>query len=242
MFEEFKAKRAAAQAAKTQQTALAKAQQELNDWQKQVDSVQALIATAQADGVAPDGLALHRGEQCFGTLTSCSLIEERKGQGHFVAGSAGVSIPIGKIAGRSIRYRVGTTRGHYVAGTPSPTAIATGTLSITDQRLAFLSTTQTRECRYDHLVGIQRDDDEGSFTASISNRQHPVTFSYGHDAAAWVAFHVELGMSHYRGDTDDLIKQLTDQLAEIQTQKPADPYPLGTAPRHDPPPSQPQNG
>ena len=50
MFEEFKAKRAAAQAAKTQQTALAKAQQELNDWQKQVDSVQALIATAQADG------------------------------------------------------------------------------------------------------------------------------------------------------------------------------------------------
>jgi len=238
MFEAFKEKRAAAQAEKAQQSALAQAQAAFNDWQTKRDNYQRLLDSAQAEGATPDGLALHRGELCYGTLTNCSLVEERKGPGHFVAGSAGVSIPIGKIAGRSIRYRVGATRGHYVSGTPSPTAIATGTLYITNQRLAFLSTTQTRECRYDHLVGIQRDDDAGTMTASISNRQHPVTFAYGKEVAAWVDFHVELGMSHYRGDTDELIKQLQAQLAELDASKPADPHPAApTTPTGSVPPA-----
>jgi hypothetical protein len=93
-----------------------------------------------------------------------------------------------------------------------------------------LSTTQTRECRYDHLVGIQRDDDAGTLTASISNRQHPVTFAYGKEVAPWVDFHVELGMSHYRGDTDELIKQLQEQLTELDAAKPADPHPSASSP------------
>jgi len=221
MFETFKANRAAAKVEREQRAAAKAVQVAAASWQQEHDNLSSLLASAQSEGSAPDGLALHRGESCFGTLTSCSLVEERRGQGHYVGGNAGVSIPIGKIGGRSIRYRVGATRGHYTQGTPSPTAIATGTLYITNQRFVFLSTTQTRECRFDHVVGIQRNDDDGSMTISISNRQHPVVFSYGSSVASWVDFHVELGMSHYRGDTADLVTQLQQELSALEAKKPA---------------------
>jgi hypothetical protein len=221
MFESFKAKKAARQQAKAQADEAAKEQKAEESLDEQRRNLEALIDSVTAEGTTPDELSLHRGELCFGTLTGCSLIEERKGQGHFVAGSAGMSIPIGNLAGRPIRYRVGATKGHYIQGEPSPTAIANGTLYITNQRMVFLSTTQTRECRYDHLVGIQRDDEQGMMTVSISNRQHPVTFSYGKDVASWVDLHVEIGMSRFRGDTDVLLKSLTDQLDELKGSAPS---------------------
>jgi hypothetical protein len=220
MFEGFRAKRAARSATARGRSATTQFDKKLASWQEERDSAQSLLEAAQTEGTSPDGLALHRGELCYGTLTCCSLVEERRGRGHFETGSAGVSIPIGKVAGRPIRYRLGATRGHYVEGTPSPTAIATGTLYVTNQRLVFLSNTQTRECRYDHLVGIQRADELGSLTVSLSNRQHPVVFSFGKDASPWLALHIEIAMSYFRGDHDELVKQLAEKVAELDTAKP----------------------
>jgi hypothetical protein len=223
VFEKIRARRAAAEAQHEEAAAAEASQQQLAAWQAERDGVEELLAVAKAPGTAPDGLVLHRGELCFGVLTSCSLVEERKGAGHFVGGSTGVSIPIGSLRGRSVRYRVGTTRGHYVAGQPEPTAVAEGTLYLTNQRLVFLSATQTRECRFDRLVGIQADDSSGQLFVSVSNRQHPTVIAYGAAAAPWVAFHIDLCLAQWRGDVDQLVAGLDSQLAEIDARRPATP-------------------
>ena len=220
MFENFKAKRAAAQAQKEAAAQAATIAHEAESWQAQHDNLESLITAAQTPGTIPDGLVAHRGELCYATLTNCSLVEERKGPSHFVAGSQGLSIPIGSIGGHSVRYRVGQTRGHVVQGTPTPTAIATGTMYVTNQRICFLSPTQTREVRLDKLVGMQRDDHAGTLTLSVANRQHPVVIAYGASVAGWVGFHLDLALSQWRGDVDQFIANLQAQLTALEASKP----------------------
>ena len=116
---------------------------------------------------------------------------------------------------------MGATRGHYEQAVPVPTAVATGTLYFTDQRLVFLSPTQTRECRFDKLLGIDRDDVHGQLTISVSNRVHPTVIAYGPAAASWVEFRVTLAMAHWRGDVDQLVAQLSEQLAQLDASKPS---------------------
>jgi hypothetical protein len=222
MFEKMKARRLAAQekqeAAKaSEQAAVAMAQ-----WQSQFDAVTAMIELASGPGIVPDGFIMHRGEACFGSLTNCSLVEERRGPGQFSAGNAGVSIPVGKIGNYPIRYHVGATRGHYVQGTPAPTAIATGTMYITDQRIIFLGSTQTRECAFEKLVGINQDDEVGTVTISVTNRQHPTVIAFGADMAEWVRFHLSVGLAHFHDTSNDLVAQLTQQLGQITGAKPTE--------------------
>ena len=221
MFEKFKAKRLAQQQQRAQELAEQQAATARSQWQARHDTITAMISLASGPGFAPDGLMMHRGETCFGSLTNCSLIEERKGAGHFVAGNAGVSIPVGKIGNYPIRYHVGATRGHYVQGTPSPTAIGTGTMFITDQRIVFLGTTQTRECAFGKLVGMNQDDAAGTITISVTNRQHPTVIAYGSSMAEWVQFHLSVALAHYHGTTDQLLAQLNAQLAQVESEKPA---------------------
>lgn len=209
MFDNFKAKRAAALAAK-----------QLEEWQHERNDAALLVEQASSPGAVPDGIVLHKGELCYAVVSRASLIEERRGQGHFVAGSAGVSIPFGSLGGHPIRYRVGATRGHYVQGAVAPTAVATGTIFVTDQRIVFLGPTQTRECSFAKLVGMQRNDDAGTMTLSVSNRQHPTVLAYGAAIAAWMAFRTDLALAHWRGDVEQFIEQLKAQVAEIDARRP----------------------
>jgi hypothetical protein len=121
---------------------------------------------------------LKSGETLFCKVTNVSLVEERRGKGHYQGGSTGFSIPVGSVGGRSVRYRIGASRGHYVQGAPSPTAIDTGTMFVTNQRVVFRGTKQTRECAFAKLIGFQHSVD-GSTTFSVSNRQKPTTIHYG---------------------------------------------------------------
>jgi hypothetical protein len=221
MFENFKARRLAAKQKQEQGQARQRAATAMAEWQSQYDVVNAMIQLASGPGFAPDGFIMHRGETCFGSLANCALVEERKGAGHYAGGNAGVSIPVGKIGNYPIRYHVGATRGHYVQGTPTPTAIGTGTMYITDQRIVFLGTTQTRECAFDKMLGADQDDEAGTLTVSVSNRQHPTVISYGSQMAEWVRFHLSVSLAHYHGTTDELMTQLNEQLATINAAKPA---------------------
>ena len=90
--------------------------------------------------------------------------------------------PIATIGGRPVRYRVGASKGHFVQGTPSPTAIDTGTTYVTDQRVVFRGGKQTRECAFAKLVGYDHTDD-GSTVLSVSNRQTPTVIHYGRAVA-----------------------------------------------------------
>jgi len=194
-------------------------------WQQQHDAAAELLEMAQSfDGQTSDSLLLKRDESLFAEISNTALVEDRRGAGHWEGRSSGVSFPIGSIGGRSIRYHVGGTRGHYVQGAPTPTAIDVGTVYITNQRVVFQGGKQTRECRFDKLLGFEHMPD-GSTIFSVSNRQKPTVVYYGQAIAGWVDFRLDLALAHYRGEVPRLVTQLQQDLAAVDAAKPARPTP-----------------
>ena len=224
-------KRKAEKAAKEQQETLA-------NWTAQRDGYAHLLDVAQGfNGSATDEIMLKSGEALFYKVTGCALVEERRGQGHYQGHSTGVSIPIGSLGGRSVRYRVGANRGHFVAGSPVPTAIDTGTMFITNQRVVFAGVKQTRECLFAKTIGISHDDAAGETIISVSNRQKATVIHYGPEIAGDVDFRLELAIAHFRGTLDQLVAQMLGQLAAFDAERPGRPAAgAGIAP---PPPDAP---
>jgi hypothetical protein len=192
-------------------------------WQRQRDGQAAALALAQTfTGEPTTELLLHRGEALVAKITNVGLVEERKGPGHWQGGSSGVSIPVGSLGGHAVRYHVGATRGHYVQGTPHPTAIDTGTVFVTNQRLVFTGHAQTRECAFAKLLGYQNGQD-GSTTLSVSSRQRPVTLSYGTAVSGWVQLRLELALALFRGEVPALVERLQQGLAALDAEQPKPP-------------------
>ena len=196
-------------------------QAELADWQAQHDALAEQLNLAEhfTGDTTSDQLVLQRGEALFALVTGASLVEDRSRGGQWQGRSSGVSFPIGSIGGRSIRYRVGGTRGHYVQGTPVPTAIDVGTFFITDKRAIFQGQKQTRECRYDKLVGVQHDPN-GATVFNVTNRQKATVISYGPDLTGWVAFRLGLALAHHQGNVPAIVEQLRGELAELDQDRP----------------------
>ena len=200
-------------------------------WQRERDEQAAAVTLAQTfQGQPSSRLLLKTGEAEFATITNVGLIEERRGPGSWQGHSSGVSIPVGTLGGRSVRYRVGATRGHYVQGTPHPTAIDTGTVFITNQRVVFQGQRQTRECLFSKLLGYESHDD-GSTTFSVSNRQKPMTIHYGPQLNGWVRLRLDLAVAHARDQVPALVARLQQGLAAIDAEQPAPP-PGPPAPSH----------
>ncbi len=212
MFDKHRAKRAAEEHTT-----------ELARWQAERDDLAEQVSTARDFPGDPsgEGLVLKRGESLFATVSSVSLIEDRSTGGHWQSGSQGVSIPIGSLGGHAIRYHVGASRGHYVQGTPAPTAVDVGTVYVTDQRVVFVGRAHTRECRFDKLLSC--DPGPGSMSLSVSNRQKPTTLYYGPALDGWIGFRVTLALAHFRGDVPALIDQLESQLASSTRPSPFHP-------------------
>ncbi len=199
-------------------------------WQTEHDGFAEMLETARTyQGDASSELLLKPGERVFFTVTGASLIEDRAGPGHWAGHSQGVSIPIGSIGGRSVRYRVGATKGHYVQGTPSPTAIDIGTVHVTDQRVVFQGSKQTRECAFAKLIAVQHSAD-GSTTFSVSNRQKATVVHYGSKVAPAFEFRLDLALAHYRGTVDELVHELESNLEAVDAREPVDPAPPTAAP------------
>ena len=192
-------------------------------WAQDRDDLAQQVATARdfAGDPSGQGLVLKQGESLYAAVTSVSLIEERRTGGHWQSGSHGVSIPVGSLGGHAVRYRVGATRGHYVQGTPTPTAIDNGTAYVTDQRVVFTGSAQSRECRFDKLLTCTPGS--GCMTFSVSNRQKPTTIAYGAELDGWFGFRLTLALAHFRGDVATMVGQLEGQLAALDAAEPAPP-------------------
>lgn len=209
-------------------------QRELTHWQQQRDECAEAIEIARTytgepaagtyAGQPATGIMLKPGERIFAAgMQGAALIEDRRGPGHWEGRSSGVSVPIGSLGGRSVRYRVGSSQGHYVQGAPTPTAIDTGTVYVTNMRVIFQGTRQTRECLFSKLVGFQHDDTAGTTVFSVSNRQKPMTVYYGPEMSAWFRFRLDLALAHYRDDVAAFIAQLQDDLASLDAHRPLPP-------------------
>jgi hypothetical protein len=195
-----------------------KQEKALEKWQAHRDACAELLHIVQTfRGTTASELALAPGEAVFYKVTGASLIEERKVKGHYEGRSQSVSIPIGL----GMRYRVGASKGHYVQAPPTPTAIDTGTIYITNKRVIFEGSKQTRECAFAKLIGFQHDDRGGSTTLSVSNRQKPTTLHYGPSLSGSFDFRLDLALAHFKGTVGQLVQQFQSELAGIDGRRPA---------------------
>jgi hypothetical protein len=208
VFEKHKEKKAEAQYEK-----------QLEAWQSEHDELVAVLQAAQSKTSSPSSdIMLKSGEAVFATVSNVSLVEDRRGAGHYAGASQGVSIPIGSVGGRSVRYRVGASRGHYVQGDLHPQAVDTGKLVISNQRVVFVGTKKTIECSFAKMVSVNIA--EGDIYLSVSNRQKVTRIHYGAQLDDWVHLRMALAMSIARGDADQFADQIQQQLAELDAKRP----------------------
>lgn len=194
---------------------------ELSHWREQRDVYERLLCIAETYiGEQTDEILLKPGELRIAQVADADLIETRRGPGHWEGRSSGVSVPVGSLAGRSVRYRVGASRGTYMQGQPAATVIDTGTVYITNKRMIFEGARQTRECLFDKLLGVQHDDQSGQTTVSVANRQKPTTIRVGPGLSGQFKFWLDLALAHYRGNVDDFVARLKQELAELDASRP----------------------
>jgi len=216
------------------------------EWQTRHDAYVDLIEAARTfRGVDAEGVLLATGESVYLQVSGCALIEERRGAGTYVGHSHGVSIPVARIGGRPIRYRVGASKGHFVQGDPAPTVIDTGTVTVTSSRVVFQGGAQTRESPFAKLIGVHHDAATGATTFSLSNRKTPVTVRYGPGVSETFEFRLDLALANFRGTVDELVAGLVADLAAIDASRP-EPVDIGqpeqgsdVAPPPPPPPFEP---
>jgi hypothetical protein len=167
---------------------------ELAAWQSEHDELNSALSAAQTRQGSPSSdIVLKRGEAVFATVTNASLVEDRRGAGHYAGGSSGVSIPIGSVGGRSVRYRVGASRGHYVQGTLHPEAVDNGKLVITNQRIVFVGGKKSIESQFAKLISANVGD--GDLSIAVSNRQKVTRIHYGTSLDGWMHLRLTLAMS-----------------------------------------------
>ena len=197
-------------------------QREIADWEASVTAAKEFVDIARGyeGGAAnPANLMLKKQETIFATVTDASLVEDRSSGGSWGGRSSGFSIPVAA----GVRYRVGASRGHYVKAPPVPTAIDTGIITITNQRVVFQGSKQTRECAFTKMLGYNYASDHGGITIGVSNRQKPTTIRYGPALAAWFALRFELALAHFNGTVDQFVASVERELARVEQARPVPP-------------------
>jgi hypothetical protein len=192
-------------------------------WERTDQQLAVLIERAKAitGGRFPPvdaSIPLKAGEHALLDLDNVSLIEPRRGQGHWQGATQGVSVHVPGT--RSMRYRVGASRGTYVQGDEHPTPIDIGSVTITDHRAVFLGAQQTREWAWSKLVGFH-DDDVATWTGiAVSNRQKISGIGYPVTEAASVRVDLELAASIANGTADTFIADLEAERVSWAAQRP----------------------
>lgn len=190
-----------------------------NQWNQRVAMFQSLISVVNGTrALETNGLMLKSGELLLGQVQNAGLIEFRRDAGHWQGASQGFSIPIGSIKGRSVRYRIGESHGHFIQGDSHPSAVDHGTMSITDRRIVYQGAAKSTECLFTKLLGVQQSS--GVVTISVSNRQKPTVLHFGSSLDDWVADRISIATSLYQGDRDQVLTQLNTQLNDLLADKP----------------------
>ena len=166
---------------------------QMDEWQSEHDELTAVLeaATTKRGSPSPD-IVLKSGEAVFASIDGVSLVEDRRGAGHYAGHSQGFSIPVASVGGRSVRYRVGVNKGHFVQGELTPTAVDQGKLVISNQRALFVGGKKTIECLFAKLISAEVSD--GELALSVSNREKVTRVHYGPKLDGWVHLRLTLAM------------------------------------------------
>jgi hypothetical protein len=215
-------------AERQERAAQAQYQSDLAQWNEVEEHLEGCLTEAKTfDGTKPEeteGLSLvaKPDERIFLILQGAALVESRRGPGSWQGRSQGFSFPIGKTG---VRYRVGGIRGHSVPGVETPTAIDTGVVTLTDQRVVFLGPKQTREWDFSKLVGYEHFDHPAWTAIQVSNRQKTSGILYGDEHAELAQFRIELALAHFQGRVDAFVAELVNEVGQHVATRPTLPSP-----------------
>ena len=201
----------------------------------EIEQMTEFLAIAQGyDGVtAADGrpipIILKSGERMLASVSGASLIEPRKGPGHWEGRSQGVSVHVPGT--RSMRYRIGASHGTFVQGVEHPAEVDVGTFTLTTTRAVFTGSQQTREWAWSKLISVTHASDADWTMLSVSNRQKVSGIGYDADNADLCRFWIDFAVARATGSLPQLVDSLQTELAALA------PPPPPTAP---PPPAPPR--
>jgi len=208
----------------------------LAQWQAEDDHLAELIAEARGfRGLpAPAPITLHARERVFIIAPNVELIEPRSAGGHWQGRTQGVSVHVP--GSRSMRYRVGASKGHYVREADKPTAIDTGTAVVTDRRVVFTGPKQTREWHWDKVIAVEHEPDSPWTAIPVENRTKVSGIAYSAAEAPEIRFRLDLAHALATGATDGLVGELEADRAEHASHRPGAPLPPPGAPLPPPRP------
>jgi hypothetical protein len=163
-----------------------------------------------------------RGERIHLVVDGAGLVEHRRKAGHWTSGYSGFSVRVTK----GLRWNVGGSRGTYVPGPEEPTLIDSGTATITDRRVVFQGSKQSREWAYPKLLGYQHESTAPVTLIHVSNRQKVSGILY--DSAAGPLFQLRLAtaIAHSNGTEGALIAGLRGELQQHDATRPLPPPPV----------------
>jgi hypothetical protein len=130
-----------------------------------------------------------------------------------------------------MRYRIGSTQGHVVAGQQVQTPVDHGVCVITGLRVAFAGSKSTREWLWAKCVAVDHADDGAYTIIGVSNRQKASGVGYTEAAATEIRFRFDLALAVATGTTDELVADLQVDLDMVQRNLglPTAPLPAGSA-------------
>jgi hypothetical protein len=169
---------------------------------------------ATGDDQVPIPVVLQRGERMFTSMNGAALVEPRRGPGHWEGRSQGVSVHVPGT--KSMRYRVGASKGTFVQGVESPTAIDSGVFTLTTTRAVFVGSKQTREWLWAKLISVTHASDASWTVIAVSNRQKASGVAYDAAQAERVRFWIDLAVSDATGTRDELVAHLENELRGLE--------------------------
>jgi hypothetical protein len=122
---------------------------------------------------------------------------------------------------KGVRYNIGGARGHHVPGAEVPTPIASGTVTVTNQRIVFQSTNQAREWPFAKLLGFQHDPQQPITYFQVSTRQKVSGVGYTAAFARVWQFRLAVALAEFQGQLPDLVIQLQKEIVDHEAKKPS---------------------
>ncbi|MDA8026441.1 MAG: hypothetical protein M0T78_07885 [Actinomycetota bacterium] len=191
-------------------------------WNHQHEELQkALNLIKQGGDFTNNTLNLQKGEGVYIQVHNVSLLGDVKSAGHYVSGHQGISIPIGSLGGRSVRYNVGRSKGHYEAGATHEAGVDTGQFYITNTRIIFVGTKKTTVIPISTVISANVAS--GAVTVSSSKLTKTLRVWIGSELEEWVSEWIKLALAVNSEGKDKVAEDLTNQIVELEAAKPNDP-------------------
>jgi hypothetical protein len=216
---EKKAEKVAARQAEAAARQAAEADRNAQAWREYFELSETRLEIARSfegvDGAEAHGcpIVLKKGERMFFSVTDGAvLVEPRRTAGHWQGANQAVSVHVPGT--KSMRYRIGGTRGTYVQGAEVPTPIDEGSFTVTNQRGVFVGAKASREWQWSKLLGVTHASDAPWTAIAVSNRQKASGVACDAANIDTVRFWIDLAVADANGKRDGLVSELEDELAK----------------------------